>query len=391
LDYSNFKQSLFTREWGDNVDDWNSHNSPSRVARQWGEIPQLVQAMHYANPPYLFTSYETLYRTPRQMIGGCLWHPFDHQRGYHPDPFYGGILDVFRQPKYAYYLFASQRTPIAAKGRAGTGPVVFIAHEMTPFSPADVTVFTNCEELRLIVNEKDTLVKKMQQEGGMPHPVAVFKEVFEFMDVKALHRSGNSQKASFVAEGLIGGIVVAKDKRMAALRPSKIILWVDNEGIPLVANGSDFIPVIAAMADEAGHVKRLNEYEISFKIEGEGEIIGGREIGANPRKVEWGTAPVLIRSTTQNGKIKVNASVSFAGITMPVSGEIEFESITANEQFLNGIKLPEVIKGAGSVYQEAVESDELLKRIVELERELNQYKLKEVEKQQAEFEGGSEK
>ncbi|CDD32935.1 putative uncharacterized protein [Bacteroides sp. CAG:714] len=28
--------SYFTREWGDNVDDWNSHNSPSRVSRSWG-------------------------------------------------------------------------------------------------------------------------------------------------------------------------------------------------------------------------------------------------------------------------------------------------------------------------------------------------------------------
>lgn len=29
------KISYFTREWGDNVDDWNSHNSPSRVNRGW--------------------------------------------------------------------------------------------------------------------------------------------------------------------------------------------------------------------------------------------------------------------------------------------------------------------------------------------------------------------
>ena len=28
--------AYFTREWGDNVDDWNSHNSPSRVNRAWG-------------------------------------------------------------------------------------------------------------------------------------------------------------------------------------------------------------------------------------------------------------------------------------------------------------------------------------------------------------------
>lgn len=103
--------TYFTREWGDNVDDWSSHNSPSRASRAWGETPMLIQAQGYANPSYPYTCYETLYQTTRQHIGGCLWHSFDHQRGYHPDPFYGGIMDAFRQPKYSYYMFQAQRSP----------------------------------------------------------------------------------------------------------------------------------------------------------------------------------------------------------------------------------------------------------------------------------------
>ena len=71
----------FTREWGDNVDDWYSHNSPSRVNRVWGEVPMLIQAQGYANPDYKYTCYDVLYRTSRQHMGGCLWHSFDHQRG----------------------------------------------------------------------------------------------------------------------------------------------------------------------------------------------------------------------------------------------------------------------------------------------------------------------
>lgn len=42
------KISYYTREWGDNVDDWNSHNSPSRANRGWGEVPMLIQAQGYA-------------------------------------------------------------------------------------------------------------------------------------------------------------------------------------------------------------------------------------------------------------------------------------------------------------------------------------------------------
>ncbi|MGG6497289.1 UNVERIFIED_CONTAM: hypothetical protein NY603_30645, partial [Bacteroidetes bacterium 56_B9] len=87
-------------------------------------------------------------RTPRQHVGGCLWHSFDHQRGYHPDPFYGGLMDVFRQPKYSYYMFKAQRSPEKQERLFETGPMVYIAHEMTPFSSKDVTVYSNCEEVR---------------------------------------------------------------------------------------------------------------------------------------------------------------------------------------------------------------------------------------------------
>ena len=63
-------KTYFTREWGDNVDDWSSHNSPSRVARNWGEQPMRVQAEHYASPSYPVTSYDVLYRQQPQHVGG---------------------------------------------------------------------------------------------------------------------------------------------------------------------------------------------------------------------------------------------------------------------------------------------------------------------------------
>jgi len=90
-------KTYFIREWGDNVDDWNAQNSDSRVARGWGEVPMLLQAEHYAKPSYLkefpILCYETICQKPDQIVGACFWHSFDHQRGYHADPFYGGMMD----------------------------------------------------------------------------------------------------------------------------------------------------------------------------------------------------------------------------------------------------------------------------------------------------------
>ena len=39
--WSHKEKSVFKREWGDFVDNWVDHNSVSRVAKQWGEEPQI--------------------------------------------------------------------------------------------------------------------------------------------------------------------------------------------------------------------------------------------------------------------------------------------------------------------------------------------------------------
>lgn len=267
------KISYFTREWGDNVDDWNSHNSPSRVYRGWGEVPMLIQAQGYAKPSYQYTCYDALYRTSRQHVGGCLWHSFDHQRGYHPDPFYGGIMDAFRQPKYSYYMFCSQR-PVQENPAliAENGPMVYIAHAMTPFSPKDITVYSNCEEVRLTYCKegKTFTYRKPADEQGMPSPIITFPGVFDVMDDKALSREAKQADSYLLAEGLVGGKVVATHKVEPARRPSKLVLWVDNEGVDMVADGSDIVTVVAAITDEKGNIKRLNNGMIKFEIEGEG-------------------------------------------------------------------------------------------------------------------------
>ena len=101
-------------------------------------------------------------------------------------------------------------------------------------------------------------------------------------------------------------------------------------GKKLVADGSDFVVVVCEVTDDLGHVRRLAKENIRFTVEGEGEIIGDASINANPRAVEWGSAPVLIRSTKQAGKIKIKAEVQFPGIHAPTSAELEIESIPYN-------------------------------------------------------------
>lgn len=382
------KITYFTREWGDNVDDWSSHNSPSRVARNWGEQPMLIQAQHYANPSYTYTCYDALYRTPRQHVGGCLWHSFDHQRGYHPDPFYGGLMDVFRQPKYSYYMFKAQRSPRKEERLFETGPVVYIAHEMTPFSGKDVTVYSNCDEVRLtfLKDGKTYTYNKPVVKEGMPSPVITFPDVYDFMVDKAMSRKKKQDEVLLRAEGLIDGKVVATHEVHPARRPEKVLLWVDNENVNLKADGSDFVTVVAAIADKSGNIKRLNNYYVKFHVEGEGRILGDAGILANPAPVKWGTAPVLIQSTLKPGKIKVTASVLFEGSQMPVSAVLELESYPAAHPLVYSEKDAELIAGSSSLQSAGTSA----KSAVELEqerilKEQNAQRLKEVEQQQEDF------
>lgn len=328
--------AYYTREWGDNVDDWSSHNSPSRVSRAWGEAPMLTQARHYARPPYKYSCYDAFYRLPRQHMGGALWHAFDHQRGYHPDPFYGGIMDAFRQPKTAYWLFQAQRPAAAdAEFPAGKGPMIYVANVMTPFSPNDVTVFSNCDEIRLTADGgRRTAVQYRVVPGrqpefgeGMPAAPYVFRDFFDVMNDRALARAMRHRESFLLAEGLIGGKVVATHKVCPARRPSRLLLWLDTEGLPVRADGSDMVTVVAAVADGSGTVKRLSNASVRFTVEGDAALAAGP--GGNPRRFVWGTAPILLRAGLKPGRVTVRAETVVPEGGTPLRAELTFETLPA--------------------------------------------------------------
>lgn len=373
------EQCIFTREYGENVDDWYAHNNNNRASRSWGERPLLVQALSLAK------SYDEMYRTTGKFIGGAQWHPFDHQRGYHPDPYWGGIFDAFRQPKYAYHMYRSQTAPDLNHPLAECGPVVYIAHEMSQFSDADVVVFSNCDSVRLSVYDgtKNWTLPVIHAKGHMPNAPVVFKNVWNFWEARDYsYVQKKWQKVNILAEGIINGKVVCAQKKMPSRRSTKLRLRIDSQGVPLVADGSDFVVVIAEVTDDNGNVRRLAKENIVFTIEGEGEIIGDRSINANPRTVEFGTAPVLVRSTSKAGKIRIKAHVQFEGTHAPTPAEIEFESVDP--------EFPSCYIEQRMVPKSNVNPVNNTRKTVLTEEE-KRHLLMEVEKQQTEFGVNSEK
>ncbi|MDE6647752.1 MAG: glycoside hydrolase family 2, partial [Prevotella sp.] len=219
------KQCIFTREFGELVDDWYAHNNLNRASRSWGERPMLTQAIS------LFKSTDELYHTTGQFIGGCQWHPFDHQRGYHPDPYWGGIYDAFRQPKTAMPMFAATLS-------SPDTPIVYIAHEMTQFSEKDVTVFSNCDSVRLTLfdGEHCWTLPVQHEAGHAPSQPVVFKDAWDFFEARNWsYTKRNWQQVKMVAEGIINGQVVCREEKMPSRRSTKLQLRVDEMGHQLVA------------------------------------------------------------------------------------------------------------------------------------------------------------
>ena len=310
---------IFTREWGEYVDDWYAHNAINRAARGWGEQAMLTAALSLAD------TYGMMYRGQRQFIGGCQWHPFDHQRGYHPDAYLGGIYDAFRQKKYAFEMFRSQNSP---------EPMVFIAHEMTQYSGKDVVVFSNCDSVRLTAPGGMTAtLPVVHQPEGTPNTPVVFKGFWDFWQARNLsYTQRNWQAVALTAEGIRGGKVVCSEKKMPSRRSTKLRIYADDMGKPLVADGSDFIVVVAEVTDDNGNVRRNAREHITFTVEGEGSIIGDASIMANPRTVEWGSAPILVKATHKAGKIRITARPTFEGTYAPTADTLEIESVAYDGQ-----------------------------------------------------------
>ena len=86
-------------------------------------------------------------------------------------------------------------------------------------------------------------------------------------------------------------------------------MTVDDAGVGLVADGSDFVPVRATIVDNKGVPKVLASEYVYFEVEGPAQIIAGPLAHANPAKTEFGTATALLRATTTPGVIRMKAHV----------------------------------------------------------------------------------
>ena len=301
------------REWGDQVDNWGEQQGSSRVARGWGETPMLVQVQNHLTRWDEVLEYNAHTPAPdRGRLGGaCIWAGIDCYRGYHHQPFYGSPLDLFRLPKFDYYFMQSQRpTAIQVPGVEG-GPMVFIANFATFHSPTTVTVFSNCDSVRLIQDGKVIGLQTPDTGHRAAHPPFTFHASQVSTERSMLFASGVNkagvEAGELKAEGLIDGKVAATFTIHSPGVPTHLELQTDYAGRGLTADGSDWIRVYARICDSRGTTYPYGDDMITFQVDGPGEVIGDASIGANPVRAEAGIATVLLRAGKTPGTITLHA------------------------------------------------------------------------------------
>jgi beta-galactosidase len=193
--------------------------------------------------------------------------------------------------------------------------MVFIASYWDQFSAPDVTVFSNCERVRLFQDGQEVAEQGPDESPRLPHPPFTFRGLQLSMgrhSGAASFENGQEVTQTWVpgelrAEGLIGGRVTATHSVRTAGVQTELSLAPDDAGRPLVADGSDFIVVHAVIRDSRGTVVPLADDLVTFEVAGEGRILGDGSIGANPMRAQAGIASALVASTRRSGKITVTA------------------------------------------------------------------------------------
>jgi len=298
--YKEDKRNIFVAEYGDweyyaqnagfnqkDFEDLKEEERTSRQLRGAGEKALLQQAFNYQEAA-------NSNRKGVSTIGDANWLMFDYNRGYSDDIEASGISDISRIPKFAYYFYQSQRPPQEKlKDPVQSGPMVYIASYWTESSPTEIRVFSNCEEVELLLNGKSIDRKKVirdEYSSHLEYPPFVFDlDKFEAGKLSAL--------------SYINGKKVAQHEVYTPGEASKILLEADLSGIPISEDHPDVIFVYARICDENGSTIPDAENLVQFIIEGEGELIG-----ENPVKAEAGIATILLKTKHFEAPVKITAN-----------------------------------------------------------------------------------
>jgi len=243
----------------------------------------------------------------------------------------GGIVDVFRIPKFSYYFYQAQRDTALLRipgTVVNSGPMVYIANFYTSSSPLTVRVYSNCTQVRLTQNS--TVIGTRTPDGlaNIDHPPFTFT-LPSFVS------------GTLLAEGLIGGVVRATHTVRTPGAANCVALRLDTAAMPLGADGADLAIAYASIIDANGTVVPTATNSVTFTVSGPGWIISG---DGNPTAAVAGIATVYIQTQYNTpGTIIVTGSASGLSCT----GSDTVRSVPVPNDIYTAVHPPAVVTVPG--------------------------------------------
>jgi len=234
-------------------------------------------------------------RKGANIIGEANWVCFDYNRGYSPDLEASGIYDITRLPKYAVSYYKSQLLDATHK------PYVKIATNWSVLSPTSVTVYSNCDQVELLLNDK-SILKKTATPGPASDYLAQPPFQFEIPAFEA---------GKLVARGFNRQVRVASDQVQTPGKPVQITLELDTLQTGIDTTKADLIFVRAKLLDANGTVVPTNDYKVTFSVQAQDAGLMCPAIQA----MEAGIASALLRTEAPAHEILIKVSLTALGLT----------------------------------------------------------------------------
>jgi len=150
-------------------DECGDSSNPAAGCRAAGaKRPCFIQAHPHASRTERNLLSDPLQSMAKPRVGGaCLWAGIDCQRGYSRQPFYGGVLDLFRLPKFNHHFFPQPGFARRFVCRVWTMVQWYSSRNFATFlSPTSVTIFSNCDEVRLRSTARKSAANKPGMRAG---------------------------------------------------------------------------------------------------------------------------------------------------------------------------------------------------------------------------------
>ncbi len=280
----------YAQNAGLNQDSWGDLKDDERTSRQLlnsGEKRLLQQAMN------LQEAHDDNHTVPAFADG--YWVMFDYNRGYADDIEASGIMSLYRQPKYSYYFFASQRDASEQTDAFPSGPMVHIASEWTADSSTDLRVFSNADEVALYLNGELISKKAASRDKYSQHlahpPYHFALDTFT--------------PGTLRADAIIAGKVVASHSVTTPGNAATVKLSLDTSGKAPATGVNDVVFVYADLVDANGNNVPANNVALKVSLTGDIELMNQDQV------------------TTSQGKgaLLIRIGDSLAGASVTVAGE----------------------------------------------------------------------